>query len=261
MLGSGLFEQLPHIAPAPDVAVGCRRASAAEAEQGLKSRHRLLASIVSENELVQIHLQLRAADTVIGADQPVLEIPDRAVRQRHDRGGTLAQGGSQRLLEGDMFEACGVQASESPKPVGVDRRAWRDFCLRMAAIVVAVKFGRTSMRTRPERSPRLSTATRTGTARRPFSCRLPRIPGWGPPIQVSSISTSPWRGSRAVLTIARRSLWSIIQAVSYRRRPNCRWSKSADTPRLSVVIRYAAQNHSVNGVLVLCRIVPAVRET
>src|SRR5438034_11311525 len=80
----------------------------------------------------------------------------------------------------------------------------------MAAIVVAVKFGRTSMRTRPERSPRLSTATRTGTARRPFSCRLTRIPGWGPPIQVSSISTSPWRGSRAVLTIARRSLWSII---------------------------------------------------
>src|SRR5438876_62555 len=69
MLGSGLFEQFPHIAPAPDAAVGCRRASAAEAEQGLKSRHRLLASIVSENELVQIHLQLRAADTMIGADQ------------------------------------------------------------------------------------------------------------------------------------------------------------------------------------------------
>src|SRR6266700_4954315 len=128
MLGSGLFEQLPHIASAPNAAVGCGPASAAEAEQGLKSRHRLLASIVSENELVQIHLQLRAADTVIGADQPVLEIPDRAVRQRHDRDGTLVQGGSQRLLEGDMFEAC-VQASESPEPVGVDRRAWRDVLL------------------------------------------------------------------------------------------------------------------------------------
>src|SRR6266536_4178229 len=104
MLGSGLFEQLPHIAPAPDAAVGCWRAPAAKAEQGLKSRHRLPASIVSENELVQIHLQLRAADTVIGADQPVLEIPDRAVCQQHDRGRTLAQGGSQRLLEGDVLE-------------------------------------------------------------------------------------------------------------------------------------------------------------
>ena len=28
-----------------------------------------------------------------------------------------------------MFEACGVQASESPKPVGVDRGAWRDVLL------------------------------------------------------------------------------------------------------------------------------------
>ena len=32
-------------------------------------------------------------------------------------------------------------------------------------------------------------------------------------------------------------------------------------PRLSVVIRYAAQNHRVSGVFVLCRIVPAVSET
>ena len=30
------------------------------------------------------------------------------------------------------------------------------------------------------------------------------------------------------LTIARRSLCNSIQAVSYRRRPNCRWSRSAD---------------------------------
>src|SRR6266566_6853549 len=113
MLGSGLFEQLPHIAPAPDAAVGCRPASAAEAEQGLKSRHRLLASIVWENELVQIHLQLRAADTVIGADQPVLEIPDRAVRQRHDRGGTLRRAGRSGCLRAICLKPAG---SESPKP-------------------------------------------------------------------------------------------------------------------------------------------------
>jgi hypothetical protein len=35
----------------------------------------------------------------------------------------------------------------------------------------------------------------------------------------------------------------------------------AEIPRLSVVIRYAAQNHNVNGILVLWRIVPEIRET
>lgn len=46
---------------------------------------------------------------------------------------------------------------------------------------------------------------------RPFSCRLPRIPGWGPPIPVSSTSTSPCNGSRAAFTIARRSLrWFFV---------------------------------------------------
>jgi hypothetical protein len=56
-------------------------------------------------------------------------------------------------------------------------------------------------------------------------------------VHVSSISTSPCSGSRAALTIARRSLCSSIQAVSYRRRPNCRWSNSADMPRLSVTVK------------------------
>ena len=83
----------------------------------------------------------------------------------------------------------------------------------------------------------------------------------GPPIQVSSISTSPCRGSRAALTIARRSLCKISQAVSYRRMANWRCNSSAEILRLSVVIRYAAQNHSVNGVLVRWNTVPAVSDT
>ena len=32
-------------------------------------------------------------------------------------------------------------------------------------------------------------------------------------------------------------------------------------PRLSVTVKYVAQNQTVNGVLVLCRIVPAVTDT
>src|SRR5258708_38199416 len=46
-------------------------------------RHRLLAPIVSKDKLIEIDLELSAADTVIGADQPLLEVADRAVGQRH----------------------------------------------------------------------------------------------------------------------------------------------------------------------------------
>ena len=80
--------------------------------------------------------------------------------------------------------------------------------------VVALKSGITAMRIRPEVWPRFSTATSTRAARRPLSWRLPRSPAWEPPIHVSSTSTAPWSGSRAALTVARRNLCSIIQAVS-----------------------------------------------
>jgi hypothetical protein len=61
---------------------------------------------------------------------------------------------------------------------------------------------------------RFSTATRTRAAVRCLSCRLPRSPACSPPIQVASTSTSPCRGSPAAFTMARRSLCSIIHAVS-----------------------------------------------
>ena len=44
-------------------------------------------------------------------------------------------------------------------------------------------------------------------------------------------------GARVELTIARRNLCSIIHAVSYRRSASWRCRRSAETPRLSVVIR------------------------
>src|SRR2546422_1139926 len=126
MLRLDVLEPLEQVAPTSDAAIGRRRAAGPEAEQCLKSRHRLVSPIVPEDELVQVRLQLCAADAVIGADQPVLEIPDRAVRERHHGGGALAQGGTRRLLEGDVPVPCGLHARESCKAVGVDRRAGRD---------------------------------------------------------------------------------------------------------------------------------------
>jgi hypothetical protein len=165
MLRSAILN-VEHIAPSLDATIGRGRAPGAEAKQRLKGNHGLFASIVPKDELVQVHLQLRAADAVVGADQPVLEVPDGAVRKGHDGGGTLAKRRTPRLRAGDVPEARSVQAGESRQPG-----------LRMAVIVVALTFGRTPIRSRPERSPRLSTATRMGTARRSFNGRLPLSPG------------------------------------------------------------------------------------
>jgi hypothetical protein len=63
-------------------------------------------------------------------------------------------------------------------------------------------------------------------------------------------------GSRLRLAIARRNLFSVIHAVSYRRSANCRCNNKAGTPGLSVVIKWAAQNQTFKDVFVLFRIVP-----
>jgi len=104
MLRLGLLEQLEHIPSAANTTVGRGRAAASEAEQGLESRHRLRAAIMSKDELVEIRLQLPAAYAVVGADQPLLKIPDGAVCQRHDRPRTFAECRPQRLFEGDVVE-------------------------------------------------------------------------------------------------------------------------------------------------------------
>ena len=43
--------------------------------------HRLLPAIVPKHELVEIDLELRPAHSVVGADQPLLEVADGAVSQ------------------------------------------------------------------------------------------------------------------------------------------------------------------------------------
>src|SRR5713101_5836524 len=56
------------------------RPSGPEAEQCLKGRHRLPTTIVTKDKFVQVDLQLRLADPMVRADQPLLQIADGAVR-------------------------------------------------------------------------------------------------------------------------------------------------------------------------------------
>ena len=90
-----------------------RRPCAPEAQQGLEGGHRLPAAIVSKHELVEIDLKLRLADAVIRPGQPLLQIPDGAIRQRHDRGGTPAKRAAGRLFSGDMPDAGRGQSVEA----------------------------------------------------------------------------------------------------------------------------------------------------
>src|SRR5947208_3353041 len=60
--------------PPPEAASGRCGLTGAQAEQGLERRHRRSSSIMAEHKLVEVHLQLRAADAVVRPDQPLLEV-------------------------------------------------------------------------------------------------------------------------------------------------------------------------------------------
>ena len=63
-----------------------------ESEQGLKRGHRHLAPVMATDEFVELDLQVMPADTVIGADEPLLQVTDRAVRKRDHGRHTFAEG-------------------------------------------------------------------------------------------------------------------------------------------------------------------------
>ena len=45
----------------------------------MKCGSRRLAAIVPKDEFVEVHLELGLTHTVVGADEPVLEVPDGSI--------------------------------------------------------------------------------------------------------------------------------------------------------------------------------------
>ena len=74
------------VASTTDLLIGRRRPPGSEPEQCLKRGHGLPTAIVAEHELVQVDLQLRFADAMVGPDQPLQQVAVRAIGQR-DHGG------------------------------------------------------------------------------------------------------------------------------------------------------------------------------
>ena len=233
----GQSSQVGKIDATPYLLIGRGLVPGSETEQGLERGHGLPAAIMAKDEFIKISLELIAAYAVIGSEQPLLQVANGAVRQRHHGLRAFVQIDSERLTAGHMLKSSFLQSGEALEAVGVYRGTRCHVLFKETEEGRTLKSGMTAMRARPVARPRFSTATKTRAALRPCSCRLPRKPAWVPPIQVSSTSTSPRSGSRAKLTMACRNLCSIIQAVSYRRRPSWRCKRSAETPRLSVVIR------------------------
>jgi len=126
MLWSGPDRELPQISSAANEAPRRRTTRAPKSEQGLKRGHRGLPPIVPKHELVKIDLQMVTADAVVRADEPLLQVADGAVGERHDRGHAAAQGAPDGLCTGDVPDAGGLQAFPSFESVGVDGCPRRD---------------------------------------------------------------------------------------------------------------------------------------
>ena len=89
----------------------------------MEGSHGLLSAIVPKDELVEVGLELRAADPVMSADEPLLEVADGAIGEWHHRRRTFAQFGSQRLSARDVLEADFLQASKAFEAIGMNGRA------------------------------------------------------------------------------------------------------------------------------------------
>jgi hypothetical protein len=74
-------------------------------EQSLERRGRRLPPIVTKHEFIQINLKLVAADTVVSPEQPLLEITNCPIRQRHHGLRAFWQFSSQWLDASHMVEA------------------------------------------------------------------------------------------------------------------------------------------------------------
>ena len=100
----------------------CGPVRRAQTEQSLKGGHRLSPAIVTKDELIQVDGKLGAADAVVGADQPLLEVANGPVGQWDDRRDTATQLPAQGLGPADVSKPRRVQPGEGLQPVGIDGR-------------------------------------------------------------------------------------------------------------------------------------------
>src|SRR6202790_768268 len=236
-----------------------------EPEQGFERDVPVEASIVSEDKLVEIRVDVLAAQPMIGAEPPTLHQREDSMNPgQHDMAGHLA---------------------DRPRVVSVIGEPGYDLCPSVSSVVPVFTWARTkasieaaelsgiaARRIRPDRVSRYFARFRLGLA-----WLAPRSMTWTAPairifpdftgskkllsarngISAWSTSTTPSSGSRRGSIIDRRSFCASNQAVLYVM-PSWASSWTADMPFECVAMRCAAQNHTVSGNLDRCITVPAV---
>src|SRR5690349_8356670 len=77
---------------------------------------------MAKDEFIKIRLELMAGHAVMGSEQPLLQVADGAVRQRHCGLRAFVQVRSRRLSAGHMGESSFIQSTKAPEAVGVNER-------------------------------------------------------------------------------------------------------------------------------------------
>ena len=77
---STLDERLREVSSTAYPVVGRGLTARSEAKQALEGGHGLPSTIVAKDEFIEINLELFTTHTVIGSDEPLLEIANSAVR-------------------------------------------------------------------------------------------------------------------------------------------------------------------------------------
>lgn len=103
--------------------VWCGIETTSETKESLESGHGPPPAVVSEDEPVEIGLELTAANSVVGASQPLLSVTDGSVGQGRDRFGALTQFRPQGLDARDMPETEDFQASNILQPISINGRS------------------------------------------------------------------------------------------------------------------------------------------
>jgi len=78
--------------------------SGPEAKECLKCGRRRLATVVPKDEFIEVNLKLVLAHSVVGSDQPLLQVSNRPIGKRDSGLRAFAQLRPERLATGDRFK-------------------------------------------------------------------------------------------------------------------------------------------------------------
>ncbi len=125
-VGVSRHDQSLKVLGTPDASGGCGRPPGAQAEERLEAGHGGPPPILPKDELIEVDLELAAADTVVGTDQPLLQVADGAVGKRDDGFGALSQPELRRLRPRDVLVAGRGESVEALEAICVDGGTDRD---------------------------------------------------------------------------------------------------------------------------------------